>query len=330
MRNLASVALAGLTLSCASLFPGIPGLGYLNTPDLGDAAGFVAELDQRCSQLDREDVTYEEEVSLGGAVALHWASREGGLFIDAVQAPTATPADLAMPKNAVNLYVATVGRNLAFQSERPALDWAFGVVDAPVFNAYSAPGGYVMVSRGLLQKVQNEAQLAGVLAHEIAHITQKHGVGAYKKLRGDKCRGAVAGDRLSRQLSPLTQAFSQVGAMGGLDLSQNSQLLAEMTGALVQNLLNHGFDAAQEHEADQLAVELVARAGYNPYEYVAFLGEIPEGGDNFGKHPSKASRQEKLRAVLAQLEQDELLAANGRKLNEYPKVPLTTELAAVR
>ena len=71
-------------------------------------------------------------------------------------------------------YVNQVGRWVASQSERADLPWKFGVIESTDLNAFAAPGGYVLITKGLYQKLQNEAQLAGVLGHEIAHVTKKH------------------------------------------------------------------------------------------------------------------------------------------------------------
>ena len=71
-------------------------------------------------------------------------------------------------------YVNRVGRWVAAQTERPDLPWHFGVIDSPAINAFAAPGGYVLVTRGLYEILDNEAQLAGVLGHEISHITGRH------------------------------------------------------------------------------------------------------------------------------------------------------------
>ena len=75
---------------------------------------------------------------------------------------------------ALQKYVNSVGRWVASQSERPDLPWHFGVIESDDLNAFSAPGGYVMVTKGLYRKMSNEAQLAGVLGHEIGHVVAKH------------------------------------------------------------------------------------------------------------------------------------------------------------
>ena len=73
-------------------------------------------------------------------------------------------------------YVASLGKKLAAQSERPNLPWSFQVVDDPVVNAFALPGGFIFVTRGLMAHMNSEAQLVSVLGHEIGHVTAKHSV----------------------------------------------------------------------------------------------------------------------------------------------------------
>src|SRR6185295_13510202 len=93
-------------------------------------------------------------------------------------------------------YVNNVGRWLASQSERPDLPWHFGVLDAPEVNAFAVPGGTVFVTKGLLQRMHSEAQLAGVLAHEISHVLRKHHLKAIQK----GAQTALAGDALQQAI----------------------------------------------------------------------------------------------------------------------------------
>src|SRR3989442_15515266 len=90
-------------------------------------------------------------------------------------------------------YVNNVGRWLASQTERAELPWQFGVLDAPQLNAFAVPGGTIFVTRGLVARMRSEAELAGVLAHEIAHVLKKHHLQAIQK----SAQTALAGDALS-------------------------------------------------------------------------------------------------------------------------------------
>lgn len=147
-------------------------------------------------------------------------------------------------------YVNQVGRWVALQSERPDLPWQFGVIDSTDINAFSAPGGYVFITKGLYRKLNNESELAGVLGHEIAHVVRKH------------------------QLKILQQ--SQFIGLGAEALGR------ELNGQeTIQNLIGSGaeimarrLDKNAEFEADRIGLVLAARAGYDAYGLPAVLEEI--------------------------------------------------------
>ena len=90
-------------------------------------------------------------------------------------------------------YVNNVGRWLAVQTERPDLPWQFGVLDSPNVNAFAVPGGTIFITRGLLERMRSEAELAGVLGHEISHVLRKHHLKAIQK----GAQSALAGDAMS-------------------------------------------------------------------------------------------------------------------------------------
>src|SRR5439155_20230764 len=100
-----------------------------------------------CEKVRKIMPAVEEEYAIGGGIALSWISKNGGILID--------PGAPSAPQNKLERYVNRVGKNLAAQSGRPTLDWTFGVLDSDDFNAYSAPGGYVFVTKGLLKQVEN-------------------------------------------------------------------------------------------------------------------------------------------------------------------------------
>ncbi|MDO9359199.1 MAG: M48 family metalloprotease, partial [Polaromonas sp.] len=129
----------------------------------------------------------------------------------------------------------------------------FGVLDDAGFNAFAAPGGYVFVTKGLVDRVADEAELAGILAHEITHVTGKHHLQAMAK---------------SAQAGLLTQVIgSQV--RGELASAVSQQFLA-----LGRDLYSRGLDQGDEFEADRNGVALAARAGFDPYGLVAVLQQL--------------------------------------------------------
>ncbi|NOK23071.1 M48 family metalloprotease [Corallococcus carmarthensis] len=220
----------------------------------------------------------------------------------------------------LNTYVNTVGRNLAMQSPRPELAWTFGVLkDTERFNALSAPAGYVFVTRRLLQGVDNEAQLAGVLAHEIAHVVLKHALHQYVSVKVSTCKGAaVTGAVVS------TVASKVVGASrldGRLDLDADTELMGKMVEGTV-DAFGKGNRKDEELAADALAVELLLSAGYDPGEYSLLLGKTTGGGGLWANHPSKEDRQEQIADLLKarQKETDPLARVDVASL-QRPALP---------
>jgi predicted Zn-dependent protease len=183
-------------------------------------------------------------------------------------------------------YVNRVGRWVAAQGERPDLPWRFGVTNDPTVNAFAAPGGYILVTRGLYEILDSEAQLAGVLGHEIGHVVKRHHVTVMQKTAG-------------------ASAFAQ-----GL------QVAAQARGVRRQDLLNkilgngaeifaRSLDKDAEFEADQIGVILATRAGYSPYGLIEVLHKLAARGGSdeslaliFETHPHPNERLERLGAAL--------------------------------
>lgn len=175
----------------------------------------------------------EEELAIGESVSLEIIAQYGGLLRD--EAAT----------RRVNL----VGRSLAYYSSRPALEWKFGILDSPSFNGFSAPGGFVFITRGLYELCgDNDDALAGVLAHEIAHITGKHALNIIA--RGEFVSGAA--DFAALRSSDVAKAQAQLSAF---DTS---------IGNLVKTILEQGFDPQTEFGADQSGRDLALTVGYAP------------------------------------------------------------------
>jgi predicted Zn-dependent protease len=147
-------------------------------------------------------------------------------------------------------YVNRVGRWVAAQSGRPDLRWTFGVIDSKDINAFAAPGGYVFVTRGLYARLQDEAQLAGVLGHEIGHVQQKH----HLKLLQQQQMMSTGTSLLTKQL-------------------KGEDTLQRLIGSGAE-ILARGLDKNAEFEADRIGVVLAARAGYDPWGLPAVLQDI--------------------------------------------------------
>ena len=188
---------------------------------------------------------------------------------------------------ALQAYVNRVGRWIAQQSERPDLPWRFAVIDTASINAFAAPGGYVMLTRGLYDILDSEAQLAGVLAHEIGHVVKRHHVTVMQK-----SAALSAGSQIAQRDNRSAMINNMIG-----------------TGAEV---FARDLDKSAEYEADAVGVVLAARAGYNPFGLVDVLHKLAArgAGDNsmallFKTHPLPGDR-------LAQL--GELLTPNLARL----------------
>ena len=154
---------------------------------------------------------------------------------------------------ALQTYVNRVGRWVAAQSERAELPWRFAVIDTPSINAFAAPGGYVLVTRGLYDILDNEAQLAGVLAHEIGHVVRRHHVTVLQK-----SAALSAGAQLAQR-------------------DNRSALINNMIGTGAE-VFARGLDKSAEYEADAIGVVLAARAGYNPFGLIDVLHKLAARG----------------------------------------------------
>ena len=192
-------------------------------------------------------------------------------------ASTLLGASPLMEHEATQRYVNRVGRWVAMQSDRPDIPWRFGVIDHPNINAFAAPGGYVFITRGLLFELRNEAELAGVLGHEITHVVEKHHLEALRSAAGMNLAGNVAAAALESK---------------GRDASKYDWVTA---GA--KTLYTRGLDRDDEFEADRHGVVLAARAGYDPYGLLAVLQRLDRiaADDNrlallFKTHPAPADR----------------------------------------
>lgn len=191
-------------------------------------------------------------------------------------------------------YVNLVGNWVALQSGRQEVTWHFGVLDTEAINAFAAPGGYIFVTKGLYRLLNNEAELAGVLGHEIAHVTQKH------------------------HLKVLKQS-SLIGALG-----QAASSKAKGSDQVVQNLIGNGaeimargLDKNAEHEADRVGMVYAARAGYDPWGLPSVLQDMAAlpAGDNrtsllYKTHPHPADRL----AALGEAVDGRLDAVRGKEL----------------
>lgn len=187
---------------------------------------------------------------------------------------------------ALQKYVSDIGLRLARNSQRPSLPWHFTVVDAPAVNAFALPGGYIYLTRGILPFLNDEAQLAGVLGHEIGHVTARHSAQQYTK-----ATGAGVGLTLLSIFVPEARPFQSAAesAMGVL-------------------FLKYGRD--DELQADNLGVDYAARSGWNPAGVAGMLTTLQRLDEASGSrrgvpnwlstHPAPADRVQKVQTAIQQ------------------------------
>lgn len=284
-QTMAAFLLAATCVSAAAQLPfSLPGFGK------GGGQGGGLNLGNIVSNLTKatKETGEPEEIRIGQEFAA-----------------TLLGAKPLVPDPVLQRYVNTLGRWLALQTERPDLPWTFGVLDDPGFNAFATPGGYIFVTRGLLDRMRSEAELAGVLAHEIGHVLKKHHLNAVQKNAGV----ALLGDFLSASGKGNTEARNALMNVG-------------------RKLYASGLDKGDEYEADRLGVVIAARAGYDAYGLPSVLqtlqGKSASDSDFtllFKTHPLPAERIEAL---------DKLMKERFESLAGVEGMPLKERLAEFR
>jgi len=171
---------------------------------------------------------------------------------------------------------------ITINSPRPGIfnGYHVALLDSDEINAFATSGGHIFITRGLINAAKTEDALAGVIAHEVAHIQLKHGV------------KAIRSSRITQAL--LVTGTAATGAVSGMDVNQLTEVFNESVGEIVQTLVNSGYSQTQEFEADNTAMALMASAGYNPsglIDMLKSLSSIQTAGAGFGKtHPTPARR----------------------------------------
>lgn len=212
--------------------------------------------------------------------AINWKkpSREEEIAIGREVTGSILGAAPLVKDDALQQYVNKVGRWVASQSERPDLPWKFGVIDSADINAFAAPGGYVLITKGLYVNLQNEAQLAGVLGHEIAHVVKKHQLKVMQKQQ-----------LLSAGTDWVKEKFGKKNKLAEKAIGTGAEISAR------------SLDKDAEFEADRMGMILAARAGYEVYglsEVLQTMGQVKPGDDSvtllFKTHPHPDERLAKL------------------------------------
>jgi predicted Zn-dependent protease len=268
-------------LAILALAAAVPAHAQLDIGRMIDLGRKAVEIAPKIQEATKE-YTVEEEVALGEGISAG--------FLGAIR---------LHPDERLQRYVNRVGRWLASQTERADLPWTFGVIDTEIINAFAMPGGTVVVSHGLVRRLASEAELAGVLAHEIAHVLKKHQLSAIQSDAG--WSAAATGAK--------AVAADQIGRRGGDVLGLKSQLANAGVDLVKDGLFLRPLDRSMEYEADRLGVVVAARGGYDPYGFVAVLTMLAqvkpdESGASitFSTHPAPADRLAELEKIMPELE----------------------------
>ena len=256
----------------------VPGINLSNAKPGSDKDAINTALNLFSNETAEEEISMGKEMSavILGAAKLH-------------------------PNQKIQKYVNLVGRNIASQSERPDLPWTFGVLDTSSINAFAAPGGYILISKGLYDQLKSEDELAAVLAHEIAHVVHKHHYNIIKK-----------------------QSVVELGA--NYLNRKNSEQATQLAASLAGQLIARGLDKNSEYEADRDGIVLAARAGYDSSAMLAVLDSLELHGKRdraalshmFATHPLPSEReQELLKAVNREIEAAAVPGPTAKRINNY-------------
>jgi predicted Zn-dependent protease len=262
------VVFSGAVISCQAL---------MKAADVGArAAGAAGMIDQNTanaiSKSSRaigsaaEEITPEQEYYIGRAVAANILSTYR----------------LWNGNAALTAYLNRICAAITINSPRPDVynGYHVAILDSAEINAFATSGGHIFVTRGLINAARSEDALAGVIAHEVAHIQLQHSIKAIKN------------SRVTQAL--LITGTSAAGAASGYNVNQLTDIFNESVGEVVTTLVNNGYSRDQEYQADNTAMSLMAAAGYNPsglIEMLKQLSAVQNSSSGFGKtHPTPSQR----------------------------------------
>ena len=216
-------------------------------------------------------LSWDEEVKLGSEAAPQFIEQSGG----------------ELPDQGIVRYVREMGAKLAAQSEMPDIEWEFFILDSQVINAFALPGGKVFISRGLMEKMDNEAQLAGVIGHEIGHVTARHG-----------------NERMGKAM--IAQGVILAAGIGGAVSDEEWLQVLGVGTAVGGQLFLLKYSRSNELEADALGVRYIAKVGYNPVGQIQVMEILREASGGaappewLSTHPASDTRIENLEELITQ------------------------------
>ena len=254
--------------------------GRIGPVDLGVVSSGLQTLVAATTKIDRDD-----EVRIGRGVAARLLAQHG-----------------RWSESALNRYVSLVGQALVQAAGRRDIAYHFAVLDERTANAFSTPGGYIFVTRGILAVMRDEAELAGVLGHEIAHVNLRHILSEIE----NRYLAQRAGETGTRALG----AYGGSGGQTTLAALQAGGPAFSQVADFATEVVFRGYGRSQETEADRLGVEIAVQSGYNPYGLASFLEaaqarsarqESAVTGGLMRTHPVHRERIEELRTRLLSL-----------------------------
>ncbi|MGB5260037.1 MAG: M48 family metalloprotease [Gammaproteobacteria bacterium] len=178
-------------------------------------------------------------------------------------------AGLVLEDEEATRYLRNLGRRLAMHSENPGHSFTFFLVNDPRINAFAGPGGYIGTNLGLFTAAESESELAGVLAHEIAHVTQRHLARAF--------------DTASKLTLPNAAALLAAILIGTQDGQAGAAALTAVSALGIQQQIN--FTRANEKEADRVGIRALAGAGFDPHGMAGFFEKLQKNAKLYGTQP---------------------------------------------
>jgi len=258
----------GLIISCQALMA-VADIGA----QVAGAAGYIDKsaadaisTSARAIGTAAEEITPEQEYYIGRAVAAN--------ILRSYKLWSGNPA--------LTTYLNQICLAITINSPRPDVynGYHVAILDSNEINAFATSGGHIFVTRGLINTAKSEDALAGVIAHEVAHIQLKHGI------------KAIRNSRITQAL--LVTGTAAAASATGMNIAQLTEVFNESVGEIFQTMVNSGYSQVQEFEADTTAMSLMAAAGYKPQGLIEMLNALKTAQNSrtgFGKtHPTPAQR----------------------------------------
>jgi predicted Zn-dependent protease len=263
----------------------------LGCETMGTVAGVGADIAAATGKISPQEAASIKRGAQAAGQAFEKFTPENEYYIGRTIAANILSRYRIYENNDAIQYINLIGQTLAMASDKPETfnGYHFLILDTDEINAFAAPGGLILVTRGLIRCCRNEDAMAAVLAHEIGHVQLDHGMAAIQTSRYTSL-GKVVGVELAKNL-------------GGEQLAQAAEIFDGTVGDIMKRLVDTGYQSSQEYDADQAAITIMKRVGYNPLALKGMLEEMgkrmgPNAG-GFGKtHPTPQSRLQNVASAL--------------------------------